>query len=326
MQEYQKIVDDTQAILIKNKAEWENRYIGYAEEISRNLLSIKKNRSELNQWEPLYYYLNVTNAKNSKITTRFEVRYLGQTVAELKSNPDKVTLSTKSYDENNLRDFDCGIKLDSVPWLCDDAREFRKHFKDRPPMRNRADNNKGNEEHRLESLLLTEFSKPSGKLLPNIKPITVENFRFPMPTPISASQKGDAKYAKQRGGGIDIFARVGTGGQATYLCVIELKDEPEPASNVLKQAIKYAAFIRELLRSEAGEVWWKLLGFNGVIPNKLLIHAVCAMPNDDKAETDFAKQQPLKIGTDEIQLDYIYFTESSNKIINISHSLPYGKK
>jgi len=149
-----------------------------------------------------------------------------------------------------------------------------------------------------------------------------------MPTPISASKHGVTKYAKQHGGGIDIFARIGTGGRATYLCVIELKDEnikAEPASHVIQQALKYAVFIRELLRSEAGIGWWRLFGFGGAIPNSLKIHAVCAMPDIDNADTSFAGQR-IKLDNDEIILDYIYFAESNNTIEHVRTSLSYGKQ
>ena len=124
-----------------------------------------------------------------------------------------------------------------------------------------------------------------------------------MPTPISASKHGTTKYSKQHGGGLDILARIGTGGRATYLCVIELKDEntsAEPASHAIAQAIKYTVFIRELLRSSVGAAWWKLFDFGGLIPDKLLLHAACAMPLPDKgeADTNFWGQR-LQIGNDE---------------------------
>jgi len=313
-----------------NKSEWMNRYLGYADTISANLESIKNNRRRLREWMPFKYYLNVTNAKKAKNTVRFEVRYLGQTVAELTSNTDGITLSTqpKDYEKNNQRDFDCNIKLRNAPWAGKEARAFRSHFKNRSPVRNKTGDNKGNEEHRIESLLLSEFSKGKEKTLPNIKPIMIESLRFPMPTPIGASKRETIKYSGQQGGGIDIFARIGTGGRATWLCVIELKDEntpAEPATDAIQQAIKYAVFIRELLRSQAGAKWWKLFGFGGSIPDQLVIHAVCAMPDDEKADTSFAGQK-LQIGEDEIELHYIYFKESNNKIECIRTSLSYGKQ
>ncbi|MCL2425986.1 MAG: hypothetical protein FWD05_06585 [Oscillospiraceae bacterium] len=332
-QHHQSVVNQVQSLLLsdENKPEWVNRYSGYADAIIANLDSIKGNRRRLREWAPLKFYLNITNAKKAKRTVRFDVRYLGQTVAELISNTDGVTLSTKAtkdYESTNLRDFDCDIKLRNAPWVGKEAAAFRAFFKNRNPMRNNTETNKSNEEHRVESLLLSEFSKSEEKTLPNIKPVMIEGLRFPMPTPIGASKFGKTKYAKQGSGGIDILARVGTGGRATYLCVIELKDEnkpSEPASHAIEQALKYAIFIRELLRSNAGADWWKLFGLGGSIPAKLTIHAVCAMPHIENVDTSFAGEI-VQVGDDEIQLDYIYFTEQGNEIIDIKTSLSYGKQ
>ncbi len=90
----------------------------------------------------------------------------------------------------------------------------------------------------------------------NIQPVLMaKKARFQMPTPLKASEKGKISYAGV-GGGIDILARVGKGsGNGTKLCIIEVKDEhshKEPPKTAIKQALVYATFIRELLRSEQG--------------------------------------------------------------------------
>lgn len=109
-------------------------------------------------------YLNTTSAQNAKKTVTFELHYLGQTVARLKGREDgKHQLSTKGFEKNNLRDFNCDIKLVNVAWDGKEAAGFRSFFKNSNSTRNNTHDNSGNEEHRLESLLLTEFSKPRGK-------------------------------------------------------------------------------------------------------------------------------------------------------------------
>jgi len=138
-------------------------------------------------------------------------------------------------------------------------------FKYRDNSRNDNDKNKNNEEHNVESLLLSEFSKKksNSKQIKGIQPVKMCGNRFGMPTPISASNSDELNYSNQYGGGIDIFARTGKG-RATYLTVIEVKDEnkaEEPPKDALIQAIKYAVFIRELLRSDCGENWYKIFGF-----------------------------------------------------------------
>jgi hypothetical protein len=333
---HQKVATEAQELLLSptHTTDWNSRYQKYAQSISSNLESIKANRRRLRQWQPFKFYLNTTNAQNAKSILRFDIRYLGQTVAELIIKGERIAITTKpnktrNYEETNLRDFDCQIRLTETDWDSKEAHAFRSHFRKRDATRNKADSNKGNEEHRIESLLLSEFSKSKDKILPNIKPVTIGSIRFPMPTPISASKQGTIKYSKERGGGIDILARVGTGGRwGTYLCVIEVKDEnvpSEPASHAIEQAIKYSVFMRELLRSDAGADWWKLLGLGDIVPDKLLIHAVCAMPDIPNADVSFAGQK-VQVGNDEIQLDYIYFTETDNKIDSVRTSLSYGKQ
>ena len=318
--DYSAIIKETQDLMIKEKADWQVRYNEYAKQISRNLGSIKNKRRIFREWKPFTLYLNTTNAKNATNKAKFDLRYLGQSVAYIVCDDENVFLSTNIGKDK----FEYPDDLINVPWKSKAAKQFRKHFKDRSKW---EFNNKGNEEHRIESLLLSEFSKQKDKSLPNIKPVKIAGIRFPMPTPLRASDHDDVKYAKQYGGGIDILARTGTGGQNTNLCIIEVKDENinrEPASYAIKQAIKYTVFIRELLRSNAGDTWWKLLGFGGAIPKNLVLYAACAMPYINNADTSFSgfDIKCNELGDDIIRLHYIYFKESDNKISKIYTSLP----
>jgi hypothetical protein len=125
------------------------------------------------------------------------------------------------------------------------------------------------------------------------------------------------------GGGIDILTRTGTGGINTYLCIMELKDEnvkSEPPKDALKQAIAYTSFIRELLRSEAGQEWWTLFGFNGKIPKQLTLYAACVMPSSNCNDYSF-RDMTLDIDGDTIKLHYVYFIEKNNKITEVDTSL-----
>jgi len=323
-QSLEKIINETKDLLWEND-EWRNRYNNYANKITENLDFIESNQKTFHQWKPLTVYLNTTSALNAKKSVKYEIRYYGQTVAKLtgfKSGRHK--LSTKGFDETNLRDFDCAIKLDGVNWAGNEAKEFRKYFKERKTSRNEG-NNKKNEEHRLESLWLSELQKTKNKILPYAKPVEIGKARFPMPTPISASNHKKVKYSGYYGGGIDILARVGTGGVNTYLCIIELKDENvkrEPPKYAIGQAVAYTTFIRELLRSECGNLWWKIFGFNSEIPKRLNLYAVCLMPSNSLNDYSF-KDIELHIESDIIKLNYIYFIEKNNKIIEVDTSLEF---
>jgi hypothetical protein len=318
--DYQRIVANTRELL-QEKSEWRNRYLGYANQIAGNHDLIKAVRATFHEWSPLYLYLNVSNAKNAGKSVSFELRYLGQTVAKLTAK-GKITISTAGFGENNKRDFDCELTLSNDHWDGIAARAFRSYFKTRPALRN-SNSNKGNDEHRVESLMLTEFTRVKNKRLRQIKPVMIGGIRFPMPTPLSASNHKQIKYSGAYGGGIDILARTGTGGKATQLCIMELKDEntlKEPPREVMKQAVAYATFVRELLRSDAGPGWWKLMGFGGKIPKRLVLYAAVVMPFGKNPDQSFASIN-LPIEDDIIQLHYLYFEEDQNSVGNFQTSL-----
>lgn len=302
--------------LLKQYPEWILRYKGYADKINANSKDIKAKKLSFNEWKPLYLYLNISAAKSNMT---FSLRYLGQDVSKLKSSSGNVTISTDGFGSKNHRDFDCDVQLDDCKWRSDEAKDFRNHFLNNP---SRTKNSgKGNEEHRIESLLLTEFSKTDSltKLLCRIKPVKIAGIaRFQMPTPIMASDFKNIKYSGDHGGGIDILARIGTG-KGTKLCIMEVKDENvtrEPPEKAILQGLAYATFIRELLRSTCGEEWWKLFGFSGSLPSQLNLYVACAMPSSGKIDTSFVDQK-FGIENDSIHLGALYFNETNNKLTDI---------
>lgn len=186
----------------------------------------------------------------------------------------------------------------------------------------------------MESKLLKNFSKKSsdGKIIRNIQPVTMlkESLFFQMPTPLKASNAKDGiiEYSAENGGGIDILARIGRG--TTYLAIIELKDKyekNEPPEKAVCQAIAYATFIRELLRSKSGKKWWRFFGFGGDLPKSLKLFAIIAMPNSEKANKTFVYNCNHDIinlsldGEDKLELGYIYL-ENAGLQQEISKNLP----
>jgi len=330
--EFDEVVTSVLSLLNQpQEDDWKARYAGYANEIEANRANIMSVRKTFREWDPLKLYINVSNSKQAKNKVQFELRYLGQTVADLISKKDLV-LNTAAYDDNNARDFNCDIHLTGADWRGKEAKEFRRFFKDRDSHINFTGLNPSNDEHRLESLLLSEFSEKNSKkkALTNIQPVKIAKIRFPMPTPLSASNHNAVKYSGIRGGGIDILTRTGKGGKATNLCIMELKDEnvkSEPPKDAVKQAIAYATFIHELLRiptddttDDTGKKWWKLFGFGGEVPRKLTLFASCVMPANSNIDKTFAGME-LAVGNDIIRLHYLYFEECKNKIIRIETSL-----
>lgn len=313
---FEKVIDDT-LNLLSNNPEWIKRYEVYGKAISKNLESIKVIRKTFHEWSPLNLYITTNNALTASAIIKFELRYLGQTVANIISRNELIKIDTKKYDGTNKDDFDCDINLDKADWRSIEAKSFRAYFKKLNIVSNRS-----NEEHRIESLLLSEFSKSKNKVLSFIKPVMIANIRYPMPTPLSASNHSQIKYSGAYGGGIDILARTGQVGN-TNLCIMEVKDEykkTELPELVIRQGLIYATFIRELLKSESGELWWKLFGFRKKMPQKLILNVACVMPLTKDPDKSFEGME-LTIGEDIVKLHYAYFLENNNEIISIDTSL-----
>ena len=320
-----EVVEKTRQELANN-LEWRQRYVNYSKIIIAHRPLIRDWRRAFHEWSPLKVYLDVSAVNSARRSVNFQLRYLGQLVAILKSDlQGNCTISTTDRLESlNENHFGCHIKLKDERWDGKEAAEFRKFFKDRKGVHETLAKKK-NTEHRLESLLLTEFSLTKGKRLRNIKPVTIGSVRFPMPTPIAASNHKLLNYRK-KGGGIDMIVRVGAGA-ATHLCIMELKDEntfKEPPSSVIQQALAYSTFIRELLRSESGDDWWNIFGFHGTIPRSLRLYATCVMPSE-RIQNDYSfGNGELKIENDWITMHYLYFNENDNRISVDDHntSLP----
>lgn len=271
---------------------------------------------------------------SAKQGMQFSLRYQGQDIAKLKvDRNEEATISTKSFDINNKDHFGCDVILDNDSWRSEKATSFRKHFIAKPLRSD--DTAKRNEEHRVESLLLTEFSKKKSdcKMLCNIQPVKIaEIARFQMLTPLKASNLNKLGYSGSSGGGIDILCRVGTGG-GVKLCVMEVKDEystSEPPVKAVQQGLAYAVFIRELLRSSSGKRWWEIFGFKSdSLPKKLEICVVSAMPPGSDADLSFAgtmipisKPEDIEGKEDSIHLHYLSFEEQGNVLKTMSTSLP----
>lgn len=212
-------------------------------------------------------------------------------------------------------------KMDFLDWHSQAAADFRKIYlelekeiQSEPSLKKKL----GQLEHDMECELLKNYSQKSsnGKEILNIQPVMMgdTNARFQMAVPLRAcnakSGPQNIAYSNKRSGNIDILARIGNG-KGTKLAVLELKDsysKDEPAEKVMHQAVAYAVFIRELLRSECGENWWKFFGFGGDIPKKLEIKAIVVMPDYPNADTSFGGVE-LPIGNDVLKLGYIYRTD-----------------
>ncbi|MHC1759307.1 MAG: hypothetical protein AB9917_07340 [Negativicutes bacterium] len=337
LQEYKEIIAVVKETLEKEtNSEWKARYENYHKNILSNQSLIRNMRRAFIIRAPLFAYFSVSRALQGSNSRKviFDIRYQGQSVAEILVERGTANNSTsensnyrvwlvidkkKSY--TNKRDFQFTSDEDSpklkVLWRGSlEAKMFRKVFADGPQ---RSQNSRiQNKEHKVESEILTDMLKTSAvdKNLLHVRPVLLCGERFQMPTPFMASKIKDGiiNYVDEKGGGIDILARIGTGGRNTKLCVIELKDENKPNESpqvAMKQAIAYATFIWKLLRDKNnGQAWWQLFGFSQTLPENLIIYPTVAMPKGKKDEI-FPGEEILLDEKDKFVLQYIYLHKAS---------------
>lgn len=314
--EYIEVIKKTRQLLDSDR-EWIARYRKYIQKINDNHEQLKEARHAFYVPKPFKLYMPISKAMNSVFNLRFE----GQDVADLKINADNEVSICFNKNARNIFELMSNedkvyfenLKDEFYPWTGEEAKRFRKIFKDFS-----SEKLRGQPEHKVESELLDNYLQKSsqGKEILNIQPITMlkgSGF-FQMPTPLKASGAKNGidniTYANFYGGGIDILARVGRG-KGTQLAILELKDEnksSEPPEEAIKQAIAYATFIRELLRSEEiGKTYWDFFGFTREIPEKLALKAIIVMPYKAGVNTDFGKTSlQIEDTTDFIELGYIY--------------------
>ena len=305
-------------ILRDNKSEWEERYTKYAN------IFVSASASSLKFRCPgeLFAYLNFSTAQKNctnKTTAKYFLRYQGQNVADIEvtKKDSKVTFTTYNTNDSN---FEYSTNIKKANWRSKIGTQFRKFF---ATYKKRIDNGRSNEEHRIQNLLFRELSKKTGanKQLKYIQPVKLQNCFFEMPTPFKASDHTPS-YSGNKGGGVDILACV-RHGNSTRLGVIEVKDENnqhESIELVINQAVTYACFIRELLRSKSGQKWQKIFGYTrpiAVPSSGLIIDAIAAMPNiseEDIKQLASTKHLRVFVEDDYIELHCISFSEENNDL------------
>jgi hypothetical protein len=306
-------------ILRENKSEWEERYAKYAD---RLFLSPSASSLPFECPGELFAYINFSTAlKNctNKTTAKYFLRYQGQNVADIEvaKKDSKVTFTTYNTNDSN---FGYSTNVKKADWWSDIGEEFKEFF---ATYKKRIDNGRRNEEHKIQNLLFRELSKKIGigKQLKYIQPVKLQNCFFEMPTPFKASDHTPS-YSGKNGGGVDILARV-RHGKSTRLGVIEVKDENnqhESIELVINQAVTYACFIRELLRSKSGQKWQKIFGYTKPITGSsggLIIDAIAAMPNiseDDIKQLASTKRLRVAVEDDYLELHCISFSEENNDL------------
>ena len=289
----EEVVKVTLKLLADNK-EWESRYNGYANAILKNSDKYGRRSHKFQIHSPLYVYSSITKVKNDSSTCTYDLRFAGQSVGSIavdKEGQVYLTVTDEQAEYARLHfDFKEAKGLKKVGWKSPAAIDFRQFFEHQSSTKETKIHS---QEHRIENWMLAEFSKKTradGKKLCNIQPVKLGGKFFQLATPISACKHGEKpKYSCEKGGGIDILARVNHTNKKrdNRLAVIELKDENKPNESqamTLQQSLVYATFLANLLRSDCGNDWWHIFGRSKDVSNILHIDAVTLMPDEGASE------------------------------------------
>lgn len=323
-QEYQDFSEYTQELLRKD-TQWKLLYAGYAKKMLQNkeqMIMKRKMLGSQNHLAPLHCYTTIGAIKGDA-DFDFDLRFLGQSVGTITVIEGKPILQvSEKKAETSRREFGYDVgPIDGEVWnVGEKAKAFKAYYDDaieQPDRRPRQP------EHMVESALFTELEKKHGdaKALKYIQPITcIDDVRLHMKTALYASSVSKSALAmptvSSTGGEIDAFCRRKVGNRSR-LTVIEIKDENdsrEPFHQVIRQAIAYAVFVRELVRSESGRDWMELWGLgNQPWEGGFTINAAVAMPKGNTEQFPFAgiklelKGKKPEDPTDWIELHYIAF-------------------
>lgn len=166
------------------------------------------------------------------------------------------------------------------------------------------------EQAHIESMLLTEFSKTSSydKLLTGIQPIKYSNLYYPIP--INLNPKEDTGY-------INILTRT----KIRKLTIIEPITETQALETVLANATSKAIFLLNLLHTNQGQEWYKIMGFHGRVTPHLTIKVVIAVPKNLTTKIKEFEPFELKAETDSIEYHYMTYDTDQIKITSIKTTL-----
>lgn len=138
-----------------------------------------------------------------------------------------------------------------------------------------------------------------------VQPIKFQRLFYPMPTLNS---------------NINILVRTKIR-RITIVNVLDLANEKETAKELLAKATEQAVFLINLLHSESGDLWYKIMGFKGRIPSTITIKVCYALPQKLLAKNKDFEPFQLKCGNDNIEYHYMFYGEDENEVGSLHTSL-----
>lgn len=295
---FKEIIEQTQKILEANQ-DWRAQYANMARAMLENQELLKKFYKDIKNYEHLQFYLTgVTTIP--PIIYEISVRYLGQPVADISIANDEIRISTEKYNETNKKDLGCDMQLKGE-WKTVHALKFLNYFEG-----DITTKNKDSGKSKIESLLLSEFSKTvaADKLMTGIQPIKFQRLFYPIPTLNSNINLVRTKVRR-----------------ITIINPLDPANEKETAEELLAKATEEAVFLINLLHSEGGDLWYKIMGFKGRISSTITIKVCYALPQKLSAKNKEFEPFQLKCGNDNIEYHYMFYGEGKNEINSLNTSL-----
>lgn len=290
---------------ISQSKDWNKTYDEQLKVLTEKKELLDQFHKTIKEFDGIQFYLVGVNQAQDNIFT-IQARKDGQPIATINIGEDKTTVTTTTYDESNKKTYNCEFQLKDQDLKTKETMQFLTFFnKDMKPK------GKINEQTHTQAMLLSEFAKTSSydKLLTGIQPIKYSNLYFPIPIILDTKE--------EEHGYIELLTRT----KVRKLTIIEPLTEDLTPEIVLANGTSKAIFLLNLLHSEQGQQWYKVLGFHGRCTEHLTIKVCIAVPKELKSKCKEFEPYELRADKDSIEYHYMTYDTDGAKITKIDTTL-----
>ena len=290
---------------IEQSKDWNKTYDEQLKILTEKKELLDKFHKDIKEFEGIQFYLVGAGATQDNIFT-IQARKDGQPIATIKIAENKTTATTTTYDESNKKNYNCDIQLKDNDLRTKETMQFLTFFNQEMKPKGKI-----NEQSHTQAMLLSEFAKTSSydKLLTGIQPIRYSNLFYPIPIILDPKE--------EEHGYIDILTRT----KIRKLTIIEPLREDQTPESVLANATSKAIFLLNLLHTEQGQQWYKIMGFHGRVTPHLTIKVCIAVPKQLKSKCKEFEPYELRANTDSIEYHYMTYDTDGEKITSINTTL-----
>ena len=300
----EQAIEQAQKMLEQSK-DWQKTYERISKTLAGNKALLDQFYKQIKKYERIQFYLSEVPSTPAD-TILIQVRYQGQTIADISISKEKTTISTKQYNENNKKIYGCDIQLEGEELNTKDTYKFLEFFNKEISPKEKID-----EQAHINSMLLQEFAKTSSydKLLTGIQPIKYSNLLYPIPIILNSKE--------EEHGYIDILTRT----KVRKLTIIEILTEKATPEMILANATSKAIFLLNLLHTDQGQQWYKIMGYHGRVTPHLTIKVCIAVPMQLVNKCKKFEPFELRAEADSIEYHYMSYDTDGAQITKIDTTL-----